>query len=72
MTGPTLPYDSFTADMAQRLFHMWQQSDCGIHNNHGKQSFRLPQRPVSVMTVLAAILWAAVGDLLDMFDFDRK
>jgi phospholipase C len=32
MTGPTLSYDSFTADMVHRLFHMWQQSDCGIHN----------------------------------------
>jgi phospholipase C len=32
ITGPTLPYDSFTGDMVHRLFHMWQQSDCSIHN----------------------------------------
>src|SRR5262249_19225498 len=24
ITGPTLPYDSFTGDMVHRLFHMWQ------------------------------------------------
>src|SRR5215831_1480087 len=28
ITGPTLPYDSYTGDMVHRLFHMWQQSDC--------------------------------------------
>jgi phospholipase C len=32
ITGPTLAYDSFTGDMVHRLFHMWQQSDCSIHN----------------------------------------
>ncbi len=32
ITGPTLPYDSFTGDMVHRLFHMWQQSDCNVHN----------------------------------------
>jgi phospholipase C len=32
ITGPTLPYDSFTGDMVHRLFHMWQQSDCSIRN----------------------------------------
>jgi phospholipase C len=32
ITGPTLPYDSFTGDMVHRLFHMWQQSDCNAHN----------------------------------------
>jgi len=30
LTGPTLPYDSYTGDMVHRLFHMWQQSDCSI------------------------------------------
>jgi phospholipase C len=28
LTGPKLPYNSFTGDMVHRLFHMWQQSDC--------------------------------------------
>lgn len=32
LTGPTLPYDSFTGDMVHRLFHMWQQSDCDVRN----------------------------------------
>jgi phospholipase C len=32
ITGTTLPYDSFTGDMVHRLFHMWQQSDCDVHN----------------------------------------
>jgi phospholipase C len=32
ITGPTLPYDSYTGDMVHRLFHMWQQSDCDIKN----------------------------------------
>jgi len=32
ITGPTLPYDSFTGDMVHRLFHMWQQSDCNVAN----------------------------------------
>jgi phospholipase C len=30
LTGPTLPYDSYTGDMVHRLFHMWQQSDCSV------------------------------------------
>jgi phospholipase C len=32
LTGPNLPYDSFTGDMVHRLFHMWQQSDCSRAN----------------------------------------
>jgi phospholipase C len=32
LTGPTLPYYSFTGDMVHRLFHMWQQSDCSTAN----------------------------------------
>jgi len=32
LTGPTLPYDSYTGDMVHRLFHMWQQSDCDVLN----------------------------------------
>ena len=30
LTGPKLPYDSYTGDMVHRLFHMWQQSDCDV------------------------------------------
>jgi phospholipase C len=32
LTGPTLPYDSYTGDTTHRLFEMWQQSDCSIQN----------------------------------------
>src|ERR1700692_1326861 len=32
ITGPTMPYSSFTGDMVHRLFHMWQQSDCSAAN----------------------------------------
>jgi phospholipase C len=34
ITGPTLPYGSYTGDMVHRLFHMWQQSDCNYAKNH--------------------------------------
>jgi phospholipase C len=30
ITGPHVPYDSYTGDMVHRLFHMWQQSDCSV------------------------------------------
>jgi phospholipase C len=30
ITGPTVPYDSYTGDMVHRFFHMWQQSDCSV------------------------------------------
>jgi phospholipase C len=32
ITGPSLPYDSYTGDMVHRFFHMWQQSDCDAAN----------------------------------------
>jgi phospholipase C len=32
LTGPDLPYDSYTGDTVHRLFHMWQQSDCNVAN----------------------------------------
>ncbi len=32
ITGPTLPYDSYTGDTVHRLYHMWQQSDCNVAN----------------------------------------
>jgi phospholipase C len=28
LTGPRLPYDSYTGDTAHRFFQMWQQADC--------------------------------------------
>jgi phospholipase C len=32
ITGPKIPYDSYTGDMVHRLYHMWQQSDCDVAN----------------------------------------
>jgi phospholipase C len=32
LTGPSMPYSSFTGDTVHRLFHMWQQSDCSALN----------------------------------------
>ena len=32
ITGPTLPYDSYTGDTVHRFYHMWQQSDCSVGN----------------------------------------
>ena len=30
LTGPTLPYDSYTGDTIHRFYQMWQQSDCSL------------------------------------------
>ncbi len=32
LTGPTLPYDSYTGNQAHRFYQMWQQSDCSLSN----------------------------------------
>jgi phospholipase C len=32
LTGPTLPYDSYTGDTTHRFYQAWQQSDCSIAN----------------------------------------
>src|ERR1700731_3398972 len=32
LEGANLPYDSYTGDTTHRLFEMWQQSDCDVHN----------------------------------------
>jgi phospholipase C len=32
LTGPNLPYDSYTGDTAHDFYQMWQQSDCSVHN----------------------------------------
>ena len=32
LTGPNLPYDSYTGDTVHRFYQMWQQSDCRIEN----------------------------------------
>jgi phospholipase C len=35
LTGPNVPYDSYTGDTTHRFYQMWQQSDCTIHNATG-------------------------------------
>jgi phospholipase C len=32
LTGPNLPYDSYTGDTTHRFYQMWQQSDCSSAN----------------------------------------
>ena len=32
LTGPNLPYDTYTGDTAHRFYQMWQQSNCSIRN----------------------------------------
>jgi phospholipase C len=32
LTGPKLPYDSYTGDTVHRFYQMWQQSDCRVEN----------------------------------------
>jgi len=32
ITGPNLPYDSYTGDTVHRFYHMWQQTDCNVAN----------------------------------------
>jgi len=34
LTGPTLPFDAFTADMSHQYFTMVQQADCAIDAEH--------------------------------------
>jgi phospholipase C len=34
MTGPTMPYDAFTADTIHQFFQMYQQMDCAIDGEH--------------------------------------
>jgi phospholipase C len=33
LTGPNLPYDSYTGDTVHQFYQMWQQSDCSIHHD---------------------------------------
>jgi phospholipase C len=34
MTGPTMPYDAYTADTIHQFFQMYQQLDCAIDKEH--------------------------------------
>ena len=34
LTGPTMPYDAYTADTIHQFFQMYQQMDCAIDSEH--------------------------------------
>jgi phospholipase C len=36
LTGPKLPYDSYTGDIVHRFYQMWQESDCSVPNATAK------------------------------------
>ena len=64
ITGPTMPYDSFTGDMVHRLFHMWQQSDCNTanatrENPSGCLNDLYPFAACSATMARAATRWAS-------------
>jgi phospholipase C len=55
ITGPDVPYDSYTGDMVHRLFHMWQQSDCSVLD-------ATPQNPSGCKNDLYPFVGIARGD----------
>jgi phospholipase C len=55
ITGPSVPYDSYSGDMVHRLFHMWQQSDCSVLD-------ATPQNPSGCKTDLYPFVGIARGD----------
>ncbi len=55
ITGPKVPYDSYTGDMVHRFFHMWQQSDCDI-------SAATPANPAGCRNDLYPYVGIARGD----------
>src|SRR5262249_44479012 len=55
ITGPTLPYDSYTGDMVHRFYHMWQQGDCDVTN-------ATPANPSGCLNDLYPFVGIARGD----------
>ena len=55
ITGPKVPYDSYTGDMVHRLFHMWQQADCSVLD-------ATPQNPSGCKNDLLPFVGIARGD----------
>jgi acid phosphatase len=55
ITGPHVPYDSYTGDMVHRLYHMWQQSDCDVAN-------ATPDNPSGCLNDLYPFVGIARGD----------
>ena len=55
ITGPQLPYDTYTGDMVHRFYHMWQQSDCDVLN-------ATPENPSGCLNDLYPFVGIARGD----------
>ena len=55
ITGPKVPYDSYSGDMVHRFFHMWQQSDCDL-------AFSTPSNPAGCLNDLYPFVGIARGD----------
>jgi phospholipase C len=55
ITGPNVPYDSYSGDMVHRLFHMWQQADCSVLN-------ATPRNPSGCLNDLLPFVGIARGD----------
>ncbi|HWS46227.1 MAG TPA: alkaline phosphatase family protein, partial [Acidimicrobiia bacterium] len=55
ITGPGLPYDSYTGDMVHRFYHMWQQSDCDV-------STATPSNPSGCLNDLLPYVGISRGD----------
>jgi phospholipase C len=61
LKGTELPYDSYTGDTTHRLFEMWQQSDCSIHN-------ATRQNPSGCLSDLYPFVITTYTNVLDPFD----
>jgi phospholipase C len=55
ITGPHVPYDSYSGDMVHRFYHMWQQSDCDV-------SHATPDSPSGCLNDLYPFVGIARGD----------
>jgi phospholipase C len=55
ISGPNLPYDSYTGDTVHRFYHMWQQSDCNIN-------FATPSNPSGCLKDLYPFVGLARDD----------
>jgi phospholipase C len=55
ITGPEVPYDTYSGDMVHRFYHMWQQSDCDV-------SHATPRNPSGCLNDLYPFVGVARGD----------
>jgi phospholipase C len=55
ITGPQMPYDTYSGDMVHRFYHMWQQSDCNV-------AHATPDLPSGCLNDLYPFVGIARGD----------